>query len=474
MPANLGTAGRSRQRKQVATAKVNAKVAKMRKYSEALAKKHKAAKQANSKAADSGKLRSGAAGASKSKPNHYGNGKEHRARVSRVPRELPERPGVSVVSREEFQCLQRYRCVSPPVERPSSPPKTPTVKGREILDMVEGRMLLVNNLQATFKPDHTVKDLLGNGLSIYVEGNDGKSIYLTQKYGKNRQAFLDTKLKNLPELVNGAKVTVVYIHTHRRICQQLTYMSLILTQSTPGNANSYVNRFKNTFELPPNAEIAVQEVVMNRKASFTVRPDIKFYVRHTPDGVINSVHTQIVVTLFEGVYDAAELAAHIQERLRACDTHPQYQTGWKCTAEFVKQEFDHFLIKVTQLDQDTTAATPAEGEVISSDAAIQYAAATQLVSMVDPSGKETSFVTLSRPMTNNLGVFSVQIPQLNRGNNRTPAAILWRTHGSINNSANKNMNPNTTAWDDTVFGITIKHSARASDAPGVQSTTGTS
>ena len=72
-------------------------------------------------------------------------------------------------------------------------------------------------------------------------------------------------------------------------------MSLILTQSTPGNANSYVNRFKNTFELPPNAEIAVQEVVMNRKASFTVRPDTKFYVRHTPDGVVNSVHTQIVL-----------------------------------------------------------------------------------------------------------------------------------------------------------------------------------
>ena len=90
-------------------------------------------------------------------------------------------------------------------------------------------------------------------------------------------------------------------------------MSLILTQSTPGSANSYVNRFKNTFELPPNAQVAVQEVVMNRKASFTVRPNALFFVRHTPDGVHASVHTQIVVTLFEGVYDAEEMATHIHK-----------------------------------------------------------------------------------------------------------------------------------------------------------------
>ena len=46
-------------------------------------------------------------------------------------------------------------------------------------------------------------------------------------------------------------------------------MSLILTQSdsTPGsNPASYVNRFKNTFQIKANAEIAVQEVVLNRTA----------------------------------------------------------------------------------------------------------------------------------------------------------------------------------------------------------------
>ena len=50
-------------------------------------------------------------------------------------------------------------------------------------------------------------------------------------------------------------------------------MSLILTQSdsTPGsNPASYVNRFKNTFQIKANAEIAVQEVVLNRMGRFDV------------------------------------------------------------------------------------------------------------------------------------------------------------------------------------------------------------
>ena len=50
-------------------------------------------------------------------------------------------------------------------------------------------------------------------------------------------------------------------------------MSLILTQSNsaPGsNPASYVNRFKNTFEIKANAEIAVQEVVLNRQGKFEV------------------------------------------------------------------------------------------------------------------------------------------------------------------------------------------------------------
>ena len=50
-------------------------------------------------------------------------------------------------------------------------------------------------------------------------------------------------------------------------------MSLILTKSTPGHPAFYVNRFKNTFEIKPNAEIAVQEVVLNPSKKFVVGPD---------------------------------------------------------------------------------------------------------------------------------------------------------------------------------------------------------
>ena len=52
-------------------------------------------------------------------------------------------------------------------------------------------------------------------------------------------------------------------------------MSLILTKSTPGHPASYVNRFKNTFEIKSNAEIAVQEVVLNRSSKFVVGPDAR-------------------------------------------------------------------------------------------------------------------------------------------------------------------------------------------------------
>lgn len=41
-----------------------------------------------------------------------------------------------------------------------------------------------------------------------------------------------------------------------------------------------MNRFKNTFEIRPNAEIAVQEVVLNRAPKFVVGAHAKLYVRH--------------------------------------------------------------------------------------------------------------------------------------------------------------------------------------------------
>ena len=70
-------------------------------------------------------------------------------------------------------------------------------------------------------------------------------------------------------------------------------MSLILTQSNsaPGsNPASYVNRFKNTFEIKANAEIAVQEVVLNRQGKFEVSSRARLYFRHGTD----AWHTPLV------------------------------------------------------------------------------------------------------------------------------------------------------------------------------------
>ena len=71
-------------------------------------------------------------------------------------------------------------------------------------------------------------------------------------------------------------------------------MSLILTQSdsTPGsNPASYVNRFKNTFQIKANAEIAVQEVVLNRMGRFVVHQGARVFIRHGAD----DFHTPMMI-----------------------------------------------------------------------------------------------------------------------------------------------------------------------------------
>ena len=74
-------------------------------------------------------------------------------------------------------------------------------------------------------------------------------------------------------------------------------MSLILTKSTAGHPASYVNRFKNTFEIKANAEIAVHEVVINRSKKFVVGTNARLYVRHGDAANVNLWNTPQVVRL---------------------------------------------------------------------------------------------------------------------------------------------------------------------------------
>ena len=101
-------------------------------------------------------------------------------------------------------------------------------------------------------------------------------------------------------------------------------MSLILTKSTPGHPASYVNRFKNTFEIKANAEIAVQEVVINRSKKFVVGPDARLYVRHGDATNVNLWNVPQMVVLVAGTYDPTEMAAHLQQQLNAYESHPQW------------------------------------------------------------------------------------------------------------------------------------------------------
>ena len=110
-------------------------------------------------------------------------------------------------------------------------------------------------------------------------------------------------------------------------------MSLITTKSTEGNPASYVNRFKNTFEIHANAEIAVQEVVLNRAHKFVTGPNAKLYVRHGDSTNTNKYNTPQLVELDQGAYTPKEMASHLQVQLNKYDAHPQWQGSWTCVAE---------------------------------------------------------------------------------------------------------------------------------------------
>eukprot|EP01045_Picozoa_sp_COSAG04_P007744 COSAG04_NODE_412_length_14743_cov_74.925294_8_plen_2183_part_01 len=132
--------------------------------------------------------------------------KTRRGRSDRGGHSAPCRPGVSVVSSDEFQKMLAARATSPPIERPTEPPSEQQ-KGKKVMDMIAGKKLLlvINRKSHTFGGDATIKDLLnaGNGCSAYVNG-----VYLTQKYGKDMPKFLRMKLCDISELVNEAEVKV--------------------------------------------------------------------------------------------------------------------------------------------------------------------------------------------------------------------------------------------------------------------------
>ena len=139
-------------------------------------------------------------------------------------------------------------------------------------------------------------------------------------------------------------------------------MSLITTKSTEGNPASYVNRFKNTFEIRPNAEIAVQEVVLNRAPKFVVGAHAKLYVRHGDKTNANAYNTPLVVELEQGAYTPKQLAAHLQTQLNKYDSHPQWQGGWHCVAKNKHGVFFRFAVTARQADA-VSSQLPAAGQV---------------------------------------------------------------------------------------------------------------
>eukprot|EP01051_Picozoa_sp_SAG22_P012333 SAG22_NODE_1272_length_4923_cov_3.681385_3_plen_585_part_00 len=105
-------------------------------------------------------------------------------------------------------------------------------------------------------------------------------------------------------------------------------------------ANSFSCDFQNSFTIPANSEVALHSMALNREDKFDLS-DAKLYVYHGPeinadgtskDGGANRLSFTMEIELTDGAYTPAELAAHVQGRLRQQDFHPNYQQLWTCTA----------------------------------------------------------------------------------------------------------------------------------------------
>ena len=232
-------------------------------------------------------------------------------------------------------------------------------------------------------------------------------------------------------------------------------MSLILTQSTPtnGNANSYITRFKNTFELPPNAEIAVQEVVLNRDNTFFVGPNARFYIRHGA----TEYDRPIIVTLTEGSYRYQQMANHIQERLRACDTHPQWQQNWLVKGVLKGDVFHQFQIKASQSSAIASPGKPVLDDVIA-DEDITYSATTGLVTN---SGTRSETLVLTNPLSSNDGVFQVELDEDNNSRNLT---IYLTSTSVINQGIRGKLN------EEAVYKMVVRYNGEAFDFQLAQTT----
>ena len=130
-------------------------------------------------------------------------------------------------------------------------------------------------------------------------------------------------------------------------------MSLLITKSPPGQAASYTNHFKDTFEIRPNSQIAVQEATINRRALITVSSGAFVAIYHGKDLTAtekNDIDWGIMVPIPEGSYEPDVFAAAVQDALNEYDYHPVYTGNWTCNPEFnsTSKQFDGFDIAVTQ------------------------------------------------------------------------------------------------------------------------------
>ena len=164
----------------------------------------------------------------------------------------------------------------------------------------------------------------------------------------------------------------------RYISHVLIYMSLLITRNDKdGQPESYHNFLRDTFEVPPNSEIAVHTCVINRDPTYVVNDTCVFYVYHggylsdadvEPNEAGKEAYLQyygmsslwvdqpIQIIMPKGDYSLNGFTEQIQASLNKYDFHPSFQGTWTCeAARAADGSFNGFKIENVQRGLDASS-----------------------------------------------------------------------------------------------------------------------
>lgn len=138
-----------------------------------------------------------------------------------------------------------------------------------------------------------------------------------------------------------------------------------INQGTPiQKASFYSNHLRNPLRVPPNSEIAVQSVKINRLPVYDIQPGNRFHwwlgdaledANGTPTlDVSETLSIPIPATIKPGIYTQETFRAQLETELkRVCGCHPNYFNKTNIKDNIVSNKYEGYTYDFSQIDLST-------------------------------------------------------------------------------------------------------------------------